>query len=369
MPTLSTVRFHRTWTPLLIVFSVFVVGLFIAALWYTDARATITITPRATPVTATIVLRITDAEATEQADTLPATITTTTESETVTATPPAEGALVDARATGTMTVINTTNAAQPLVAGTRFQSESGVIVRSDKRADVPARGRTTVKVIADDVGLVGNLAPGRFTIVALNPSVQPLIYGQLEAAMTGGQIRQGSTLDVATLTEASNRAEEAIRTRLGTPAAGVVRYLEPKDVAIDPPSSQAAESYQVTVTVDVKSITFDPAKLDARLRTALLSDAAAGTSLISMDTPTITRTTDADLSLRIAVRGLAGADQRDPAFDPSAFRGKKRDEIIATLQEHPSVAAASVVITPNWQNTAPSSVDKIRVVLEAPAAD
>jgi len=368
MPPLSTVRFHRTWTPLLIVFSVFVVGLFGAALWYTDARATITITPRATPVTATIVLRITDDASSNGTDVLPATVTVTPATETVTATPPAEGALIDARATGTMTIINTTNAGQPLVEGTRFQAENGVIVRTQKRADAPARGRTTVPVIADPLGLEGNLEPGRFTIIALNASVQPLIYGQLEKAMSGGQIRQGSTLDVATMTEASNRAEKAIEAKLGQPAAGTVRFLEPREVAINPPATEAAESYQVTVTMDVREIVYDQTKLETRLRTALMTDAAPGVTLLSMEQPTITRTTDADLSLRFAVRGLTGADEKDPAFAPSAFRGRNRDDITTQLLEHPSVASATVVISPNWQKNAPDRVEKIQVILTDPSS-
>src|SRR3989338_4577127 len=67
-------------------------------------------------------------------------------------------------ATGTVKIINETDAAQALVRTTRLLTADGTLFRINQKVLVPARGTAEVDVYADQPGGSGNIGPSRFTI-------------------------------------------------------------------------------------------------------------------------------------------------------------------------------------------------------------
>lgn len=359
-------RLQHAFTPFVVVF-LLLGGLGLAAaLWFTDSGATITITPKGSTLSATLLLKVSDRDSAEEG-VLKAAVTEEELSATVEATPPAEGVLIDARAAGTMTVVNNSTQAQPLAAGTRFRSESGVIFRSAARVDVPAGGRVSIRVVADPTGVSGNVPAGRFVIVALWPGLQDRIFGETSSAMTGGQIREGSTLDVASLTEASNKAEEEIRTKFGSSAAGVMKLLDPVGVSTDPKTTEASATYKVTVTMTGRTITYDQAHLQDAIRAAFRPQLLPGQALADTEIIGLTRTSDPELTIKVTARGTASVSAQDGSVQPVVFAGKTAAEISRQLLETSRFADVTVRIRPRWQRTVPAQANRIEVILKNPA--
>ncbi len=102
-------------------------------------------------------------------------------------------------ATGTITVVNTSNTPWTLKATTRFQNADGLIFRSQELVTVPAaRGDTPgtrdVRVTADAfdyynkaIGDRGNVGPGRFFLPGLSEESQKKLYGENKEAFKGGK--------------------------------------------------------------------------------------------------------------------------------------------------------------------------------------
>lgn len=109
-------------------------------------------------------------------------------------------------ATGKIKILNTTHEEWELKAGTRFQTDEGIIFRISQGVTVPPRtiseedlpipGSLTVSVTADaldiygkPVGERGNLSSAKLTLPALSKYNQRLIWGELDGGTSGGVTR------------------------------------------------------------------------------------------------------------------------------------------------------------------------------------
>lgn len=92
----------------------------------------------------------------------------------------------EARAVGTITIVNETSNNYRFVATTRFLSPDGVLFRMKEASDIPANGTVDVEAYADEVGVKGDIEPSRFVIPGLSQDLQQSIYGRSRSAMTGG---------------------------------------------------------------------------------------------------------------------------------------------------------------------------------------
>lgn len=93
---------------------------------------------------------------------------------------------VDKKAKGTVTIYNNSTVDKPLANGSRFQSTSGVLFRSQEQLTIPAHGSLDATLIADNPGVSGNIPAGKFTLPGLNSQNQLLIYAVSTKPFTGG---------------------------------------------------------------------------------------------------------------------------------------------------------------------------------------
>lgn len=108
---------------------------------------------------------------------------------------------------GAIEIINDSGNGQTLVATTRFLSESGVTFRLDARVFVPARGRVSAGITADQQGPQGDVPVGRFTIPGLSSASQALIYGETSAPTSGGVTSSGAPFTAEDLASLRDRFE------------------------------------------------------------------------------------------------------------------------------------------------------------------
>lgn len=132
------------------------------------------------------------------------------------------GEQVVGRAKGAVDVINGSGNAQTLVASTRFLAQDGTLFRLDQRVVVPAGGRVTATITADQPGAQGDVPAGRFTIPGLSAAAQSVIYGVSTEAMRGGVTTMGPALTEADLAAARDRLASEARAALETALAGKV---------------------------------------------------------------------------------------------------------------------------------------------------
>lgn len=364
MKNLSQAHVRSLYRPLITVFILFVV-MSIAGVAYTAwSSSTITITPLQSKLTTSFPVTIGGTDAT--AVNLAGTVSSQQQSASVTVVPQGIGAPIPTHAAGIMTILNTTAKVQPLAVGTRLKSDSGVIVRTTARVDVPSGGQVTAQVVADPLGEEGNLAPGKFIIVALWPGLQDKIYGQLSQALSGGLAPAGATLSINELTSASNTAEEKIRAALAPDTSGTLTVLDPADVVSVPKPEVASASYTITVTVNITKVTFDQSAFEKLQRQELQKTLADGLTLTKLQTPTVRiqdRTGKDQVVLDVHSSGLASLTSSSAAVQPSVFVGRTTTDIRAKLIDSGNVKTATVTLSPVWRSTTPDQASRITVKL------
>lgn len=361
MPTLRQSHIQAFYRPVLVAFCSLAVLVIAGVVYASSGNTVIRVTPALSSLTTTF--SITVGPEAEGDLGLVGTVTTEDVSATVTATPSVTGAEVPAHATGTVTIKNTSSAAQPLAAGTRLEHANGVIVRTTTRLDVPPKGQVTATAVADPLGEDGNVPPGRFTIVALRPANQALIFGESTAPFTGGLVRQSGSLSLENLTTASNAGEVAVREKFGTGSAGVLKSLVPLAVTTTPPAEEAASTYAVTVTMKGVTITYDQTELDELIRQRLTGTLADGQEIASIEPPVLTiesQPTSSSATILVTVEGLAQIRSDSLLLATSQFASLSREAIIKKLLASEQISSATVEISPWWRSTAvddPSKID------------
>lgn len=367
MSELTQAHVQRIYRPLSVLFALAVVGIGGSVLYTGWSSSTITITPLAKTVTAEFPVAIGPTTTDGQELQLVGTVTTEQQSATLTVEPSGDGELSPAHATGTMTIINTTATPQPLAATTRLRSDSGIIVRTDQRVDVPAGGQVEVNVTADPVGETGNLPAGRFTIVALWPGLQSKIYGQLELAMTGGLVKAGAQLSQDALNEASARGLQQIRDELGQPPAGTIRDIQPGIVTVSPEADTPSASYQVTVKANVTTATFSADRLREMTESELAKHLADQTALLSIDTPTgtiIDRPGKDRVVVQMKSTGQASLAASNEVLQPATYRAMTTTAIQQKLLATGFVKTVVVKIAPLWRTVTPDQAQRITIRTE-----
>lgn len=362
MPSLQNAYVQRSYRPVVAIFSAVALILLAITLTASAASATITITPKLVPIRATLSLVVGPQGALPSG--LPGQVKTSTVAASVSAEPASQGTSVPAHAQGQVVLHNDSGAAQALASGTRLQSTSGVIVRMNARADVPAHGTTTVNVTADPLGESGNLAPGRLTIVALRPANQSLIYGQVVTALTGGTTVRSGTLGLDALTAASDQAKAKIRQQVGSDEVGHLRFLIPVSVSTQPTASTPSATYTVTVSMKLVEVTYPSADLDQRLRQELQAQLATDQQLVKIDSPTISagdQPTSDSIAINIKAQGEAAISPTSAALNPAGLTGLSAQNITTKLTGNSSIKAVAVKLSPWWRQTAPDQSSRIHI--------
>ncbi len=217
---------------------------------------------------------------------------------------------------GSVEIVNESGSAQTLVATTRFLSEGGVLFRLDGRVVVPARGRVTASITADQAGPEGDVPAGRFTIPGLSASAQLAIYGVADAPTAGGLTVVGAPFtedDLAALrgrmeSEAASALEAALeaRTPAGSrPIPGTFRFLDVRYVQV-PDIGQEIGSFTAIAVVRAQSSSFVVAEAESLLKASLpaAADAELGGIEASLD--------ETGLVPVLRLRGTAGVTGAGP---------------------------------------------------------
>jgi hypothetical protein len=280
-----------------------------------------------------------------------------------------EGESEDAIARGTVTIVNSYSAAQPLIKTTRLLSQEGVLFRTDDTVTVPAGGSVTVPVYADQAGPSGNIGPSKFEIVALWDGLKDNIYGESSADMTGGVIKRVIVTD-ALAEKAEIEATDALpaaataalqtKTTAGTVTDALV-LLEGTSTTVQPAIGETGDSITVTATTTASTVVFEEAVLEA-----LITRQSTTADLTQLNY-TLTRTNQG--GLRVAGSVPLPQQQANLDFiDRASLTSKTPQQIQETLLTYDQVMAVEVQITPFWATRSPSLEQQIHLEMAQPTA-
>ncbi|TSC72407.1 MAG: Uncharacterized protein G01um101438_491 [Parcubacteria group bacterium Gr01-1014_38] len=283
-----------------------------------------------------------------------------------------------ARAEGVVDIVNQTAAQQGIKARTRLQGTSGVVVRTQRDVIVPALGRASVAVRAEEGGSKANLDPQRLVIPALPAESRRLLYGEIVRPLHGGTdrlVRQLATTDVergttALRENAERKLLELIQREARTAPTPhsrqeQVSFSRPElsrvvvgEAEISPPVGTDAESFRIRTTVRGEAFTADAASLQAFL-TDLLQQR------IGNEKDPVRKSSFEDLRV-VDVRWDHGRTEfslhsETPLIPRLNFdelrerlQGRTADDAAAFLRAIPGVRTAEVRLSPVWIKRIPS---------------
>lgn len=291
------------------------------------------------------------------------------------------------KARGKITVYNETALPQPLVATTRFESESKLVFRTLKSIVVPAaisrNGQTqpgviNVEVIADKPGSEYNISGGRFTIVAFKEKgdVEKFskIYGNLPEAMHGGingkativtetDYNSAKEVIIKQLTQNLNDSIKAQTSRFKIIDSAGLIIRDPVSTA---QPDDAAAIFEMTIKASIKTLGFK----EDDLHQIINNNVQKTNDLIVI--PNKIEITYADvkfnqiintLEFEAVVKGNAYVKiNQNEIID--LLVGKKDKEIREYLLENPDIESARVVLSPFWVRRLPSNLSRIKFELK-----
>jgi hypothetical protein len=337
-------------------------------LYFSLARATITVLPRVQsfPLTTSFALDKTNSVVLARDITKEGTFDTSIAREE------------DAKASGTITITNTTNNPQTLVATTRFLSSEKILFRLKETVVAPARGKVTGTIVADVPGAGGEVAPTRWIIPGLRPELQTKIYGESEVAPTGGRraIRALTADDISRARDGLRKqVEEEVRAEVaGTSPERQFVILTQKAVSstVSEKLGARVEKFRVAVTEHVEAVAVPERTLHGwlseRMKTTLPDDQRLLPFALDSVTASVSALDATAGTARVLVQGEGRAVLRStsPVFDRTRFVGRTPEEVRSLLRSHGGIADVKVKLSPFFVKRLPRLPDHITIQIREP---
>lgn len=293
---------------------------------------------------------------------------------------PSEGSqAVEAKASGTVTITNTTGAAQALVATTRLLSETGVLFRIDKAVNVPANGKVDALVHADLPGKSGEIGPSKFTIPGLNANSQKQITGASANPMVGGvvYVRSLTDKDVADAVAAladdlGKQAGAEFSTDLNPALNGVSLKTTVTAQKTDVPVGTQTGTFTLTLSVEATGVYYQGdlvKKYAQNLFTKRIPEGYEATKINLEGMQAKVEAADVktgEARISIYLDGTARLSETSSALSKDRFVGKSPNEVLSLLRSHEGVREVTVSFTPFWLKRVPTLKDHIKVIVEDP---
>lgn len=354
--------------------------LLVTVLYLSISRATIHVVPVAKNVDVTVPVAVVPSPTADGQMTGVVATETFTKAQTFTLASDG-GTPVEQKAGGTVTLINKTGSAQPLVVNTRLMSEEGVLFRIDASTTVPANGTVDVTAHADAPGLSGEIPATQFTIPGLPASLQDDIYAVSVDPMVGG-VQYVHVLTEQDLNDAVTSLTDAITLEAKEQlATGVDRQEFPDETVTtevlerksDTPPGTETGMFTASLTVKVTAVYYNASVAKDYVRSRLAAQIPMGyamyrdnadavqVSIAASDAPHGTATLD------MYVDGTAVIAESADVFDKSRFVGRSADEVQTLLSVSDAISSSSVTFTPFWLKRIPTLKDHIEIDIDEPA--
>ncbi len=289
-----------------------------------------------------------------------------------------EGATeVPGKAGGLVTLYNTSNSVQPLVATTRLLSPDGVLYRIDTAVTVPAQGTVEVMAHADEEGVLFEIGPTKFTIPGLAASRQAEVYAENSEAMTGG-VRYIKTLSQADIDAAGEEleasllttAQEELRGQLTGEYTGESFFTEVLEQVSDTEAGTEADSFTISMKVEVVGVFFDQSTLLSIAEAKIYESLPRGYELVSIDRDNMEVAVerydveDAVANVRVSLKGAMIVSPNNKILDKDDLTGLSPQEVAKRFIDAGIAIDVEVSFSPFWLKKVPRLKDRIDIQIE-----
>lgn len=346
-------------------FFIAVIAVVLLILYYTLPRAVITIETEPSNEVMETTLDVGDPAS---ASSILGTVLQTELSQTKNFTASAAGEKED-KASGTVTLINNTNSAQSLIATTRLLSTQDVLFRLQKTVTVPAGGKITAPVIADQTGEASAIPATKFTLPGLRASLREKIYAESSEPMRRAE-KPGNKVTELDLEQAKKTLTDALVPQI----LSKLREQLPADkktwtvaYTTDTPKAESAvpagttkSNFDYTVTVKVTAIFYDPTTLRDKALAKLQSDETLGRKILTLEEQSLAVSVGNvanDLkSATLKLKFLAQVTVTNPEilFKKIDLLGRTPDEVKNYFSNMPGVKSVATELSPFWVKSVPT---------------
>jgi len=375
-------RLERTGPPLhlyrkvVISFAVLVGILIVVVLYFSLVKATISIVPKPQPVAVDFTVNVTETEDGQAADQLNGVFfSRQVEGEKQFKSTGSQALASDT--VGRVRIHNNYRRPQPLVATTRLQADSGVILRIVDRVEVPVNGFVDVDVTLDtdsQLPAEGFATGTRFTIPGLWLPLQEDIYAEALTAIAIGdrQVTVVSAEDLARAeTELLSQLEEQTLQELGVDS----KIGKSVDVTLTTKQASAAvgdqtERFSMKAKATVQGVFFDRESLirlaEKKLRASLPEDRQLLTADYEGITYDISALDIAGKTATITVHapGTSVVRLNSNLFNKDNIKGMTKSELDAYFKGQDSIQSFNVNFFPFWVQRVPQLLDHIDISVQ-----
>lgn len=309
-------------------------------------------------------------------------------------------------AKGTVTIFNNYSNAQTLVEKTRFETADKKLFRLDRRVTVPAGGKVTATVTADQVGDAYAIGPTKFTIPGLWIDLQKLIFAESSEAFTVAPSANGSApvpapapkpIPVSGLSTSTNAGgdrrvvtqqniddayqsltDQVVDQAKQTLAAsitdarlnGVAYFVNTTGKSATVRAGQVASTFSAQVDVEVIGVFYSAEDMQSLIRSRLRERLPDGQEFVPFNDQDFIYTLESvDKGGETArLRVIANAEYRptsnNPALSPASIAGKSKDEAMESLKKVDGVEAVDIVLKPGWIGKIPRLTDHIKIQIK-----
>lgn len=291
----------------------------------------------------------------------------------------------DARAGGNVTIVNTSAKTQPLQAGTRLLSETGILFRTVEAIVSAPRTRVEVAVLADEVGKQGEIGASKFEIIALWQALKPQIYAESSAPMTGGT-RSVTRLARADLDAAEKQAREQLQSQARKDVTQILAEdpsmkalsvltveIEKAIVIANAEVGQEVDRVAISAKGSANAIAVEMDAYEKKVRSLAEKNVELDLRLIGIDPAAAVVTVKGvnsekhTAALELRVEPQVAAEVSNAIFDPAKLTNLSRPQIESRLRQFDEVADVSVRFSPFWVFRSPALADHIQIRLQEPA--
>jgi hypothetical protein len=291
------------------------------------------------------------------------------------------GTFVQAKAKGSVTIVNTSAEEQQLVINTRIESSTGKIYRITKPLVIPPQKRVSVPVIAEESGDSYNLSKadaGKLKIPGFKGSKKyDQFYAELDADITGGFSGNKNVIDPVVYKEVRSRlvasAHELVKAKLRAQVDKNSTYIDTLVVITDedlPDVAKGGTQSQISVKATGIAYIFDTKELVQVLgasevkklgansfKAENLSDIAISSKNPLKYSPTAILTLSA--AGKLSIVGDIPSEQIK-----KELLGVKVSEINDLLKKYDGISKASIKVSPFWKNTFPNAIERIVIEIK-----
>lgn len=291
------------------------------------------------------------------------------------------GAVREEQARGKIRLYNKQDDEQPLLPQTHLRHEAtGVFFLTDQAVRIPPQGDVEVAVTAKEAGKRGNVPAGRFVVDKLPASLQRVVYGESEAAFTGGEVFDTPLAEAeleAALAQVEQKARERARGELTTQTGGAALREDLVNLSVHERRATAAvgsraTTFEAIARVEVRAFQVNENDLLSLTLLALRNEKRENEEFVAYTPESFqVEFLRADFERGEAringhLRGEFAQSLPSTALAANNLAGRTEAEVQDYFQKIDGVKQVEVSLSPFWVTTVPARAAAVAIEVADP---